>query len=528
MRRLLVCGVIRALTLALVPMRREFVRALGAPRAAQDLALRSSVDGLATTGYGRAHGIRRGDGYAEFSDKLPVVDYDDLAPWVERQMREEGSVLVPGPVSVYEKTSGSSGPAKYVPYTASLRRTFDRMFRLWLADILAHGPDLVTGRAWISVSPRSDARETTPRGVPVGLASDLDYLDGVWRWLLGPFLVLPPTLPRVRNPETFKRVLAAHLVTGRPEVISVWSPSLLTVLLDWIAGHRDELFDDCRAGAVRTGRRVFPLPSPAPEVIRALECDPIDWRRALPDLRLVSCWADGPAAPAAAHLHGRLPWAMIQPKGLLATEAPITLPLGSPTVRVPLITEVFLELADDAGGIHRLDEAEPGAEYSVVVTVPGGFARYRLGDRVRVGETVLATPTLIFVGREGEISDLVGEKLAERFVRTALDALPLGAAGFRALVPLREPDGRGRYVLLLDRAPDSRDGLPDRLDTLLQEAHRYREARRLGQLDAPALAVLPSATDRLLDLLEARGMRRGAVKPTCLVRDPTLGRELLA
>ena len=83
-------------------------------------------------------------------------------------------------------------------------------------------------------------------------------------------------------------------------------------------------------------------------------------------------------------------------------------------------------------------------------------------------------------------------------------------------------------MLLLDRAPAAREELPDRLDMLLQEAHRYREARRLGQLAAPALAVLPGAADRLLDALEARGMRRGAIKPTCLVRDPTLGRQLLA
>ncbi len=528
MRHLLVRGATQALTLALAPGRGGFARALREPRAAQDAALRPIVDGLASTHYGRAHGIRPGDGYAAFRDKFPVVEYDDLAPWVERQMREEGSILVPGPVRVYEKTSGSSGPAKYVPYTAALRRAFDRMFRLWLADLLAHGPQLATGRAWISVSPRLDTRETTPRGVPVGLASDLDYLDGTWHWLLRRFLVLPAALARVRNPEALKRVLAAHLVAGRPEVISVWSPSFLAVLLDWIAEHRDALLADWRAGAVRAGRRVFPLPKPAADIVVALACDPIDWRRVLPDLRLVSCWADGPAALAAADLHRRLPWVMLQPKGLLATEAPITLPLAGQGVCVPLVNEVFLELADDAGAIHRIDEVEPGAEYSVIATPPGGFTRYRLGDRVRVGQPVGATPSLLFVGREGEVSDLVGEKLAERFVRSALEALPLGDDGFRALIPLREPDGRGRYVLLLDRAPAAREELPDRLDMLLQEAHRYREARRLGQLAAPALAVLPGAADRLLDALEARGMRRGAIKPTCLVRDPTLGRQLLA
>jgi hypothetical protein len=527
-RGVLVSAAAQAVRLALAPERGAFVRALGAPRAAQDGALRRIVDGLVATDYGRAHRLRSGDGYAAFRDKLPVVGYDDLAPWVERQMREEGSILVPGPVRVYEKTSGSSGPTKHVPYTAALCRAFDRMFRLWLADLLAAGPRLSTGRTWISVSPRLEAPETTPHGVPVGLPSDLDYLEGAGGWLLRPFLVLPAALARVRDPEAFKRILAAHLVAGRPEVVSVWSPSFLAVLLDWITGHRDTVLADWRAGAIRVEGDVFPLGRPTAAAIRGLEREPIDWRAVLPDLRLISCWADGPAAPAAAHLRHRLPWVRFQAKGLLATEAPVTVPLAGPGICMPLVHEVFVELADAAGAIHRIDEAEPGVEYSIIVSPPGGFARYRLGDRVRAGAPVGATPSLAFIGREDEICDLVGEKLAEPFVRSALDALPLGAPGFLALVPLREPDGRGRYVLVVDRMPLARDEVVSRLDALLQRAHRYREARQLGQLAPPDLAVRAAAADRLLDALVARGMRRGAIKPSCLVRDPTLGRELLA
>jgi len=527
MRRLLVRGATRAMACVLAGEHRAFANALRTPRTAQDAALRRIVDGLADTDYGRAHGVRPGDGYDAFRDKLPVVSYDDLAPWVERQAREEGSVLVPGPVRVYEKTSGSSGPAKHVPYTTPLRRAFDRMFRLWLADLLADGPYLSTGRAWISISPRLDAPERTARGVPVGLSSDLDYLEGGWRWLLRRFLVLPPTVAQMRDPEALKRILAGHLVAGRPEIVSVWSPSFLTVLLDWITGHREAVLSDWRTGAIRVEGSVFPLERVVPAIARALERDPIDWRQVLPDLRLVSCWTDGPAAPAAAHLRQRLPWVIFQPKGLLATEAPITVPLAGPGVCVPLVHDVFVELADLSGAIHRVDEAEPGAEYSVIVTPPGGFARYRLGDRVRAGQSIGATRALTFVGRDDDVSDMVGEKLAERFVRGALAGLPLVADSFRVLVPLREPDGRGRYLLVVDRAPAGQDDVPVRLDALLQQAHRYREARRLGQLAPPAVAVLSHAEDRLLDVLASRGIRRGAIKPSCLVGDPEVSQDLL-
>ena len=139
---------------ALRPWARRFEADLARPAAAQRAALAEIVRDVARTEYGAHHRVRAGDAYDAFCAKLPVVTYEDLAPWIERQMRHEGRALVAAPVRFYAKTSGSSGPAKYVPYTDALVRSFTRLFRLWAHDLLAHGPPLETAKTWLSISPR--------------------------------------------------------------------------------------------------------------------------------------------------------------------------------------------------------------------------------------------------------------------------------------------------------------------------------------------------------------------------------------
>ena len=112
------------------------------------------------------------------------------------------------------------------------------------------------------------------------------------------------------------------------------------------------------------------------------------------------------------------PGVEIQPKGLLATEAFVTIPFAG---RHPLaIRSHFFEFLE--GDRPRMaHQVEPGGIYSVVVTTGGGLYRYRLEDRVEVTGFVGRTPSLRVLGKEGHVSDLRGEKLHESFVAGALE-----------------------------------------------------------------------------------------------------------
>src|SRR5438046_2976776 len=85
-----------------------------------------------------------------------------------RHARGEPGVLTTEPVVMMEKTSGSAGAAKYVPYTASLRREFQEAVGAWMFDLFTRRPGLLAGAQYWSISPAARQREFTPGGLPVG------------------------------------------------------------------------------------------------------------------------------------------------------------------------------------------------------------------------------------------------------------------------------------------------------------------------------------------------------------------------
>jgi hypothetical protein len=496
----LALGGVRA---AFAPAARSLRASHADPARAQARLLRELATRAARTEYGRHHRVRSAD---DFRARLPVVAWSEVAPWVAEQMAREGRILVDEPVRFYEKTSGSSGAAKHVPYTTSLLRSFARAFAAWAHDVLARGPRLCTGAMYFCVSPSFAAAETTANGVPVGLDDDADYLGPALRALLSPFFVVPPGAARERDPARFKRAVCAHLARSRRlEIVSVWNPSFLSVLLDWIEEHRADLAADLRA---RRDPRADALASSS-----------IDWATLWPELKLVSCWASASAAPLASALARRLPHVTLQPKGLLATEAPLTIPSFAAGGFVPLVDDVLYELEESDGApLQLLHEAQVGKTYALVISQRGGLSRYRIGDRVRVTRRYGATPCLDFVGRGDDTSDLVGEKLTEPFVASALASIDLGDAFFRALVPSRTP--REHYVLLLDAAPRDRARVEDDLERALCRAHHYAHARALGQLAPARVVVAPRIEDAVRDDYARRGVKWGDRKHRLLETRP--------
>src|SRR5260370_21747050 len=115
-------------------------------------------------------------------------------------------------------------------------------------------------------------------------------------------------------------------------------------------------------------------------------------------VKLVSCWAAADARRGAEALREIFPRALIQPKGLLATEAPVTIPLFEANGFVPLVSDVFIELFDGVS-VRRLHEAEIGSEYELILSQRAGLVRYRIGDRVRATHHFLGPPCLHFIGR---------------------------------------------------------------------------------------------------------------------------------
>jgi hypothetical protein len=507
-----------ALRILLRPSLSRFNRELRDPRRAQSQLLEKLITGLSKTEYGRALRVRQGDDYQTFAAKVPVVDYDDLIEWIERQKKEEKNILVAEPVLFYEKTSGSAGAAKLIPYTASLKASFNRMFLIHLADLLERGPRFETGKTFISVSPASES-ETTVRGKKIGLEDDTDYLS-VWsKWLLEPFLAVPVSIKKIRDATSFRRALAVLLIAADDlEIISVWNPTLLEMLMDFAEEQREWIIESLKRGRLDCENLRLKFKRASDARLELLKERPARWAEVWPRLKFVSCWASANAAPAAKRIEKIFPNALVQGKGLLATEAPMTVPLIEARGFAPLPSEVFYEFEDEQGKIALLDELETERDYRLIITQKGGLYRYRIGDRVRATHFYQSAPCLEFQGRSDAVSDIVGEKLNEKFVEGCLARIGLSSR-FQTLLPVVPRRGAAYYLLIADCLNGSIESCEARLEAELCEAYHYSAARRLGQLERTRARVVRDAREIYFDYFTSKGMKLGDIKHQYLIKN---------
>jgi hypothetical protein len=242
-----------------------------------------------------------------------------------------------------------------------------------------------------------------------------------------------------------------------------------------------------------------------------------------PRLTVVSCWTEGAAASTIPALRADLPHALIQPKGLLATEGVVSLPIqvehGS--VKVAAVAGHFLEFVDLERPLappRLAHELVRGAVYAPVISTGGGFYRYRLGDAVRCDGFHFQAPLLSFEGRIDQVSDVCGEKLNPRLVAATLGEAQQVTGATLAYALLAPTTGDPPRYCLYAEGIDSAmlATLCEIVERRLCDTHGYRYARELGQL-APIRGVLvKDGAARYLRARTAAGQRAGDIKPTQL------------
>ncbi len=505
-----------------LPAWNHFRHALREPEATQREILHRLIARNADSAFGRAHGFSAIRSYEEFRARVPVADYENIEPWVARLMRGEQRLLTVERVTRLLPTSGSTGGRKLIPFTAGFQCELNAAIGPWMVDLFRQNPSIALGPAYWSISPAlpSAVEEST---VSIGFDDDSAYLGGLRQQLVEAALAVPSALRLVKDVERSRYLTLLCLLRQRGlRLVSVWHPSFLSLLLDVLPACWDELLHDVERGGCQRAdglppevRRVMaarPLPQRAVELRHA---GPNNLHVLWPSLRVVSCWGDAQATLPARELQRRLPGVVVQSKGLLATEAFVSIPFrGAHPVA---IRSHFFEFIDDGGEVRLAHELQRGGSYRVVVTTGGGLWRYRLGDLVEVDGFVDHTPSLRFLGRSGNVSDLCGEKLAEAFVTSAIESALTGCEAksrFAMLAP-ENVSGRWHYTLFIEGGADN--ALASRLDMDLRANPHYAHCRDLGQLGPLQLFRIRSGADETFCAVAAsEGRKLGDVKPQSL------------
>lgn len=458
---------------------RTFQRYLGSlddPAGAQQALLARLIRDASRTSYAREFGLAVDDDLAAFSRKLPAATYEHFQPWVEQAIQAtRPGVISPHKIVRVEATSGSSSGLKWIPYTRPMMQSFNRMFTLWCHDLLQHLYQPRTGRLFLCVT----GGKPDP-GIPKNyLGDDRDYLGKGWRRWLDRFVVAP----RFAGDEDPLAKLATTLAAESTlEVMSFWSPSLLVAALDHL-------------GITSAGEA----------------------RRKWPHLQLISCWTAASSGFFVGRLRTLFPDVRIQGKGLLATEAAVTIPLEEAGGCLPLVDDVFLEFLSKDGEFLLLHELVEGREYEVIISNQAGLLRYRMGDRVKVTGFFRKTPMLEFIGRAGIVSDLVGEKLTLEFVENQLG--PEVADYFCLL-----PDKEGYWLWI-----EGEGGIEAAvLEAALCRNFHYQRALRHGQLKPLELGFTRGLAEQVRRALEGDRARTAtrAFKPPLLLADPVKAKRV--
>lgn len=83
--------------------------------ATQDATLSRIVSDAKATAFGVDHNFENISTYEQFKAAVPVRDYEDLKPYIDRLVAGEADVLWPGRPLYFSKTSGTTSGAKYIP-----------------------------------------------------------------------------------------------------------------------------------------------------------------------------------------------------------------------------------------------------------------------------------------------------------------------------------------------------------------------------------------------------------------------------
>jgi len=528
---------------------RFFMKNMPKARSIQSKRLKAIIEANKDSRFGTRHRFPRLSTVNDFKNSVPVMDYEDYLPWIEKALDGDENILTTEKVMLFEPTGGTISGSKLIPYTESLRREFQSGIMVWLGNLFLHYANLRRGKSYWSISPGAVSRQYTKSGIPVGFEDDSDYLG--WKGLLiQKTFAVPGMVSKLKNMENFRYITSYFLLkTENLALVSIWNPTFFLLLLDHIRQNLESLIKDIHDGrlSIPVSERVDffkPLLTPSPKRARQLEkiastehanIFSAFWK----ELKLISCWQDAASALYRKKLDPFFPKTIFQGKGLLATEGMVTLPLVEAKGCIPAYTSHFLEfLAEGEEDTRLIDELDQGKTYSVIITTGGGLYRYNLQDKIEVTGFFRGLPVIAFIGRH-MISDMVGEKLneihAQRVIHSVLERFGINPA-FMIFAP--EPDESGGcYILFIQLekkcAPKVMNTLMNQvmneamnqvardaareIDSGLKENFHYKYARDLGQLKPIKwFTILRNGEQAYLGRCTSEGRKMGNIKPVLL------------
>jgi hypothetical protein len=422
---------------------RWFVNAAENANKVQEKVLLAKIRRNAESDYGREHRFDQIRSYEDYVRRVPVQTYEDLRPYIDRVKKGEVRALF-GPrekVLMFALTSGTTAVPKHIPVTWPFYKEYQRGWNIWgVKALLDHRPSMLRSIVQVT-SPMDD--ETTESGVPAGAITGL--LAAMQKKLIQRFYCTPLCVAYIHDHEARYYTITRLSVPRDVSWIVTASPATVLRLARTADHHREALIRDIHDGGLRPDidvpdwirKKLAPRFQPDPQRARELERLVEEHGRLLPKhywkMDFLANWMGGTMGlylQDYPEYFGRLP---VRDIGLLSSEGRMCVPIqdGTPAGILEVTSQFFEfipaeEYESEKPMLLRSFELQEGREYFLVITTSSGLYRYDMGDRVRVVGWFGQAPIIEFLCRGSHISSLAGEKLTERQVVGAVDAVNSG------------------------------------------------------------------------------------------------------
>lgn len=511
----------------------EFISALENIEQVQFEVLKKILTENSKTEYSKTYNFDNISSIKDFQSNVPITTYDFYLELIEKIANGETNILTNEDVKIFEPSSGSTQASKLIPYTQGLKEEFNKGIEPWLSDVYLNTPELRTAPAYWSITPSFKNDNYTKGGIKIGFDNDAQYLSDEFALLLQGTMFIPECVSRIQDIELFKHVTLLFLLAQENlSLISIWNPSLFLVLLDELKSNKQKIITDIKNDSLPSGleddiknkiKSILHFSEKRKsELYEILDQDNIDFASLWKNLKLISCWADANAKGYAQKLQQIFPNTLIQPKGLLATEGIMTVPIEN-LGRVPCVNSHFFEFIEqdvNTPEVKLTQELELGKTYSIILTTSGGLYRYEIGDIVKVYDKRGNCPCLEFIGKKDNISDYFGEKINELHVKSIIEKFNIDKLSTFYLFAPKKNNDKLFYALYIESKDLITKQELEELETgiekeLLKNFH-YKYCRDLNQLQAFKVFCIKediSALDKYLKLCTDRGLKLGDIKP---------------
>lgn len=444
---------------------------------------------LSRTSYWRAAGLEPAMHYRSFQSRLATHSYEHLAPAVDRMKRGEADVLWPGRCAHFAVSSGTTaGRTKYLPITAGM---LDHFRQTGLDSLLYYAAR--TGRASVfrgrhlflggstALTPLAEAEPLRAYAGDLSGITALNLPAWVEKHLYEPGTEIAQIADWPAKLAAIVRRTASldiTLLAGIPSWVLILAAALRSHAAH--GGRSIENVQDLWPNFECLVHGGVPL-GPFRSELRAALGPTVNFHEVYPASEGFIAAQDADAG------HGLR---LMTNAGIFYEFIPMT---GFDDTRLEQLGPLALPLTD----------VKVGVDYALVMTTPGGLARYIIGDIVRFVST--EPPRLIYVGRTKLQLSAFGEHVIEKEVTDALLAVCQRHGNTIAnfhVAPIFADSRTGQkrgchewWIELHAGFTPAPTQLALELDVELQRLNDdYEAKRRGGGLEPPVVHLVPRGT----------------------------------